>query len=183
VEPQRILEIARHINSGDREAFAFIVEEYQHFVYNFSLRLTGNRDSAYDLASEVFLRVFQQLSKYRPDYPFKSWLGRVTYTTGLNFLRKRRGEIQLDALTDDVPFEVRDDSHLPEEIVLDEATKKEIQVAIMKLKTDFRAIIILCDIEEVSYEDTANILGIPMGTVRSRLSRARDALRKILNGT
>jgi len=183
VEPQRILEIARSIASGDRETFSSIVEEYQHFVYNFSLRLTGNRDAAYDLASEVFLRVFQQIHKYRPEYPFKSWLGRVTYTTGLNFMRKRKGEIQLDALTEDVPFEVCDDSHLPEEIVLDHSTKQEVQTAMMKLKTDFRAIIVLCDIEEVSYEEASRILGIPMGTVRSRLSRARDALRRILNGT
>lgn len=184
VSPERVLEIAECIRKGDREAFSEIVDEYQGFVYSFSLRLVrGNRDSAYDLSSEVFLRVLTQLSKYKPEYPFKSWLGRVTYTTGLNYIRKKRETIQIEDLQEDVPFQVPDDSPTPEEEVIQQFTKEDVSNALNKLKPDFRAIITLCDIEGVSYEEAASILGIPTGTVRSRLSRARSALKDSLDGT
>ncbi len=183
VEPQDVVKIAKKIEKGDNEPFAEIVEEYQGFVYNFSLRLTGNRENAWDLASEVFMRVLSQLSKYSPEFPFKSWIGRVTYTTGLNYLRKHKRTIQIESLAGDVPFEVPDDGEIPDDVVIDNSIRKSVSDAIQKLKPDFRAIITLCDIEELSYEDAAQALSIPLGTVRSRLFRARSALKKILNGT
>ena len=183
VEPKEIVKIAGKIEKGDNEPFAQIVEEYQGFVYNFSLRLTGNRDSAWDLASEVFMRVLSQLSKYSPEYPFKSWIGRVTYTTGLNYLRKHKRTIQIESLAGDIPFEVPDDGKDPGDVVVDDSIRANVSNAIQELKPDFRAIITLCDIEEMSYEDAAAALNIPLGTVRSRLFRARSALKKILNGT
>lgn len=183
VEPQDVVKIAKKIEKGDNEPFAQIVEEYQGFVYNFSLRLTGNRENAWDLASEVFMRVLSQLSKYSPEYPFKSWIGRVTYTTGLNYLRKHKRTIQIESLAGDIPFEVPDDGEIPDDVVVDNSIRKSVSDAIQKLKPDFRAIITLCDIEELSYEDAATALNIPLGTVRSRLFRARSALKKILNGT
>ncbi|HOR46807.1 MAG TPA: sigma-70 family RNA polymerase sigma factor [Caldisericia bacterium] len=184
MSPERVLEIAECIRKGDREPFSEIIDEYQGFVYSFSLRLVrGNRDSAYDLSSEVFLRVLTQISKYKPEYPFKSWLGRVTYTTGLNYIRKKRETIQIEDLQEDVPFQVPDDSPTPEEEVIQKFTKEDVSKALNNLKPDFRAIITLCDIEGVSYEEAASILGIPTGTVRSRLSRARSALKESLDGT
>ncbi|HOO97705.1 MAG TPA: sigma-70 family RNA polymerase sigma factor [Caldisericia bacterium] len=183
MEPQDVVKIAKKIEKGDNEPFAEIVEEYQGFVYNFSLRLTGNRENAWDLASEVFMRVLSQLSKYSPEFPFKSWIGRVTYTTGLNYLRKHKRTIQIESLAGDVPFEVPDDGEIPDDVVIDNSIRKSVSDAIQKLKPDFRAIITLCDIEELSYEDAAQALSIPLGTVRSRLFRARSALKKILNGT
>lgn len=184
VTPEQIVRIAVSVRKGDRESFGPIVEEYQGFVYNFALRLVGgDRERAYDLSSEVFLRVFANLSKYSPDYPFKSWLGRVTYTTGLNYLRKKKETVHIESLAEEVPFQVPDDSPNPEEIVVNAQIKEAIEKAIVQLKPDFRAIITLCDIQNVSYEDASKILGIPTGTVRSRLSRAREALKSKINGT
>lgn len=183
VTPQEIIQIAGKIKKGDREAFREIVEEYQGFVYNFSLRLTNNRESAYDLTSEVFLRVFIQLPKYKPEFPFKSWLGRVTYTTGLNFLRQKRETIHIEELQEDVPFQVPDGSPTPEDEVVTKSIKDAVATAIEKLKPAFRAIITLCDIQGISYDDVASILKIPTGTVRSRLSRARQSLKDAIDGT
>ena len=183
MKPERVVEIAEAVFAGDNEPFAEIVEEYKDFVYNFSLRLTGNREWAWDLSSDVFMRVLAKLDKYSPEYPFKSWIGRVTYTLGLNFIRKNKRSIQLESLGGEINFEVPDKGELPDDKMLGIVTKDMIEKAVAGLKPDFRAIITLCDIEELSYKEAADVLKIPLGTVRSRLFRARVELKEKLNGT
>ena len=183
MKPERVVEIAESVSIGNNDPFSEIVEEYQGFVYNFALRLTGNRESAWDLSSDVFMRVLAKLHKYNPSYPFKSWIGRITYTLGLNFIRKNNRSIQLEALAGDINFEVSDNEDSPEKQTLTAITKEKVQKTINLLKPDFKAIITLCDIEEMSYKEAASILKIPLGTVRSRLFRARSELKVKLNGT
>ncbi|MEZ4812098.1 MAG: sigma-70 family RNA polymerase sigma factor [Caldisericia bacterium] len=183
MKPERVTEIAVQVSMGNNDSFAEIVEEYQDFVYNFSLRLTGNREWAWDLTSDVFMRVLAKLDKYSPEYPFKSWIGRVTYTLGLNFIRKNKRSVQLESLGGEINFEVPDKSETPDDATDRKITVDQINKAIHELKPDFKAIINICDIEEMSYKEAADILKIPLGTVRSRLFRARAELKEILNGT
>jgi len=183
VKPERVIEIAESVSVGDNEPFAEIVEEYQGFVYNFSLRLTGNREWAWDLSSNVFMRVLAKLHKYNPGYPFKSWIGRITYTLGLNFIRKNKRSIQLESLGGEINFEVPDKDDTPETKAIILVTKEKVQRAIALLKPDFKAIVTICDIEEMSYKEAADILKIPLGTVRSRLFRARKELKEKMDGT
>ena len=129
------------------------------------------------------MRVLAKLHKYNPSYPFKSWIGRITYTLGLNFIRKNNRSAQLEALGGDINFEVPDKGDTPDKQAIALVTKEKVQKAINLLKPDFKAIITLCDIEEMSYKEAASILRIPLGTVRSRLFRARSELKEKLGGT
>lgn len=178
VSPQEITEIAMKIGKGDHESFAGIVEEYKGFVYNFSSQMSGSKELALDLTQEIFLRVFSQLSKYKPDFPFKSWLGRVAYTTTLNYLRKKRETIAIESLASEMPFEVRDDKDTPEEAFLEKVTKESVTKAISMLKPELRAVVVLCGIEGIDTSSAASMLGIPEGTVKSRFWRAKEDMKQ-----
>lgn len=180
MSPQEITEIAMKISKGDHESFAGIVEEYKGFVYNFSNQMSGSKELALDLTQEIFLRAFSQLSKYKPDFPFKSWLGRVAYTTTLNYLRKKRETIAIESLAQETPFEVGDDKDTPEEVLLEKVTKESVTNAIKMLKPELRAVVILCGIECVDTASAASMLGIPEGTVKSRFWRAKEEMRQII---
>jgi RNA polymerase sigma-70 factor (ECF subfamily) len=180
VSPQEITEIAKKVGKGDAESFAPVVEEYKGFVFNFASQMSGSHDLAQDMTQEVFLRAFSQLSKYRPDFPFKSWLGRVAYTTILNCLRKKRESIHIESLSPEVPFEVRDESATPDEAVIEKVTRETVRNAIVQLRDDLRAVIVLCEIEGVDITEASKILQIPEGTVKSRLFRAKGELKNII---
>lgn len=181
MSPQEITEIAMKIAKGDNESFAGIVDEYKGFVFNFANQMSGSRELAQDLTQEIFLRAFSQLSKYKPDFPFKSWLGRVAYTTTLNYLRKKRETIAIESLAQESPFEVKDDTHqTPEDALLEKVTKESISKAISTLKPDLRAVVVLCGIQGVEISQAAAMLGIPEGTVKSRFSRAKEDMKQAI---
>jgi RNA polymerase sigma-70 factor (ECF subfamily) len=180
VSPQEITEIAMKINKGDNESFAGIVEEYKGFVYNFANQMSGSKELALDLTQEIFLRVFSQLSKYKPDFPFKSWLGRVAYTTTLNYLRRKREGIAIESLAQDTQFEVKDDSNSPEDAIIEKVTKESVTRAVSLLKPDLRAVVVLCGIQGLETSSVASILGIPEGTVKSRFWRAKEEMKQII---
>ncbi len=180
VNPQEVVEIAAKVKKGDSECFSAIIEEYKAFVFNFTSQLSGSREMALDMTQESFLRVFRQIGLYKPDHPFKAWLGRVVYTTSLNYLRKKRESIHIESLAQDCPLEVKDGSELPEDRIIEITTTENIRKAIAHLSEDLKATLILCQVEEVDIKDAAVILGIPEGTVKSRLFRAKQELREIL---
>ncbi|NTU61220.1 MAG: RNA polymerase sigma factor [Caldiserica bacterium] len=183
VSPQEITEIAMKITKGDNEPFAGIVDEYKGFVFNFASQMSGSRELAQDLTQEIFLRVFSQLSKYKPDFPFKSWLGRVAYTTTLNYLRKKRETIAIESLAQESPFEVKDDTKLPEDVLLEKVTKESVTKAIASLKPDLRAVVVLCGIQGIEISQAAAMLDIPEGTVKSRFSRAKEDMKQAIMRT
>ncbi len=183
VEPIEVTEIAGRIKKGDSECFARIIDEYKGFVFNFASQLSGSRETATDLTQEVFLRVFRQLGQYRPDHPFKSWLGRVAYTTSLNYLRKKKETLHIESLAVDCPLEVKDGSMLPEDAVIENMTRENVRKAILKLPEDLRAVVVICHMDGVDIADASRMLGVPEGTVKSRLFRAKEELRKILERT
>ncbi len=154
-----------------------VVRTHSARVYRLAFRLTGNRADAEDLTQEVFVRVFRALDNYRPG-TFEGWLHRITTNLFLD-LARRRARIRFEALPDDaerVPGRERS----PEQVYHDDNFDDDVQRALDALPPDFRAAVVLCDIEGLSYEEIAATLGIKLGTVRSRIHRGRTLLREAL---
>jgi len=154
-----------------------VVERHSARVYRLAYRLTGNQHDAEDLTQEVFVRVFRSLSSYTPG-TFEGWLHRITTNLFLDTVR-RKARIRFEALPDDAerlesrdrgPAQVYDETHFD----------ADVQAALDALPPDFRAAVVLCDLEGLSYEEIAATLGIKIGTVRSRIHRGRSALRAAL---
>jgi len=155
-----------------------VVEQHSARVYRLAYRLTGNVHDAEDLTQEVFVRVFRSLSTYTPG-TFEGWLHRITTNLFLDQVRRKK-RIRFDALADDAdarmpgrepdPSRAYDDTHLDDDI----------QSALDALSPDFRAAVVLCDIEGLTYEEIAATLGVKLGTVRSRIHRGRAQLRDAL---
>jgi RNA polymerase sigma-70 factor (ECF subfamily) len=161
----------------DPPAWDEVVREHSGRVYRLAYRLTGNRPDAEDLTQEVFVRVFRALDRYRPG-TFEGWLHRITTNLFLDGAR-RRARIRFEALPDDaerVPGRERS----PEQVYVDENLDDDVQRALADLPPDFRAAVVLCDIEGLSYEEIAATLGVKLGTVRSRIHRGRSQLREAL---
>jgi RNA polymerase sigma-70 factor (ECF subfamily) len=154
-----------------------VVRTHSARVYRLAYRLTGNRHDAEDLTQEVFVRVFRSLANYTPG-TFEGWLHRITTNLFLDMVR-RKARIRFDALADDAerlpskergPAQLYDDTHFDHDV----------QAALDALPPDFRAAVVLCDLEGLSYEEIAATLGIKIGTVRSRIHRGRSQLRAAL---
>ncbi|TWG94142.1 RNA polymerase sigma-29 (SigE) subunit [Nocardioides sp. J9] len=164
---------------GDPElSWERIVEEHSDRVYRLALRLTGNRHDAEDLTQEVFVRVFRSLHTYRPG-TFEGWLHRITTNLFLDQARRKQ-RIRFDALSDERAARLASASPAPELAYADQTFDDDVEAALAALPPDFRAAVVLCDIEGLSYEEIAEILGAKLGTVRSRIHRGRSLLRKAL---
>ena len=154
-----------------------VVRDHSARVYRLAYRLSGNKHDAEDITQDVFVRVFRSLGSYTPG-TFEGWLHRITTNLFLDMVR-RRARIRFDALPDDAerlvgkertPHEVYDDTHFDDDV----------QSALDALSPDFRAAVVLCDIEGLSYEEIGATLGVKLGTVRSRIHRGRSQLRDAL---
>jgi RNA polymerase sigma factor (sigma-70 family) len=155
-----------------------IVTEHSTRVYRLAYRLTGNPHDAEDLTQEVFVRVFRSLSSYTPG-TFEGWLHRITTNLFLDQAR-RKSKIRFDALADDADARIPSRSAAPDTQVIDGVFDDDVESALAELPPDFRAAVVLCDIEGLSYEEIADVLGLKLGTVRSRIHRGRTMLRKAL---
>ena len=154
-----------------------VVRTHSARVYRLAYRLTGNAHDAEDLTQEVFVRVFRSLSSYTPG-TFEGWLHRITTNLFLDTVRRKQ-RIRFDALPDDterLPGRERS----PQQVLDDQQFDGDIQAALDALPPDFRAAVVLCDLEGLPYEEIAATLGIKVGTVRSRIHRGRAQLRAAL---
>ncbi|MDR7416526.1 MAG: sigma-70 family RNA polymerase sigma factor [Armatimonadota bacterium] len=164
--------------------FEAIVHRYGRHVYNIAYRLSGNEADAKDLTQEAFLRVYRALPRVEPGVPLEGWLYRIVLNLFIDHLRKR-GRMRTESLDvpvttprgDEVERAVPDESSNPEEQVVSPVMDAEIQNALGALAPDLRAVVVLVDIQGFSYEEVASILRVPIGTVKSRLHRARRFLR------
>jgi len=156
-----------------------IVREHSARVYRLAYRLTGNRQDAEDLTQETFLRVFRSLSSYTPG-TFEGWLHRITTNLFLDQARRRR-RIRMEAMGEDAARVPSPDDHSRPERGFEHANlDHDVQRALDALRPEYRAAVVLCDIEGLSYEEIAVTLGVKLGTVRSRIHRARAQLREAL---
>jgi RNA polymerase sigma-70 factor, ECF subfamily len=160
--------------AGDPRAFATLVERYERPVYNVALRMLRNSEDARDIAQTVFMKAYQNLASFDPQYKFYSWIYRMAINESLNSQRVRdRGMGPVDEL-------IPDESAGPSELLGDEQTREQVLEAVDKLKPEHRAVIVLRYFVDRNYEDMAEILGIDAKTVKSRLYEARQLLKEQL---
>ena len=155
-----------------------IVRAHSGRVYRLAYRLTGNQHDAEDLTQEVFVRVFRSLATYTPG-TFEGWLHRITTNLFLDGARRRQ-RIRFEGLGDDVEHRLAGSAASPAQAWDDTHLDGDIQAALQALPPDYRAAVVLCDIEGFSYEEIAATMGVKLGTVRSRIHRGRAQLRAAL---
>jgi RNA polymerase sigma-70 factor (ECF subfamily) len=155
-----------------------IVTTHSARVYRLAYRLTGNQHDAEDLTQEVFVRVFRSLSSYTPG-TFEGWLHRITTNLFLDQARRKQ-RIRFDALAEDADSKLPSKAVAPDAHFLDTQFDDDVESALSALPPDFRAAVVLCDVEGLSYEEIADVLDLKLGTVRSRIHRGRAMLRKTL---
>jgi RNA polymerase sigma-70 factor (ECF subfamily) len=155
-----------------------VVREHADRVYRLAYRLSGNRADAEDLTQETFVRVFRSLAQYSPG-TFEGWLHRITTNLFLDMVRRRQ-RIRFDALPEDADDRLAGTDPGPEQTYHEMHLDPEIEAALDALPPDFRVAVVLCDLEQLSYEEIAATLGIKVGTVRSRIHRGRVMLREAL---
>ena len=156
-----------------------LVRQHSARVYRLAYRLTGNQHDAEDLTQEVFVRVFRSLSSYTPG-TFEGWLHRITTNLFLDMARRRQ-RIRFEGLGDQAVGLLRDDEPTPAQAFDARHLDTDVQQALEALAPEYRAAVVLCDIEGLSYEEIAATLGVKLGTVRSRIHRGRAQLRAALD--
>jgi len=180
-DEQALIKMAQR---GNLDAFNALVLTYQDAVFSVTYRIMGDQDSAADAAQDTFLTAYRRLETYRGGN-FRAWLMRVATNTSYDILRyhKRRPATALDDLVgedyDDGP-PIPDDTETPEESMQNTELSGAIQACINGLTEDQRLVLVMSDIEGFSYQEIADSMGTPPGTVKSRLSRARAGLRECL---
>ncbi|SRR5579883_362513 len=185
-EDQRLIEA---LKSGAEPAYEELLARFQQPVYTLCLRLLNDEGEASDVVQEVFLKVFRNIGNFRGQSSLKTWIYRITVNEAHNarrwFFRHRRCEVELD----NEPNEARswsetipDGSRSPFDMAFDHEQAVMIQTALERINPVFRAAVVLRDITDLSYEEIAEILGVSLGTVKSRILRGREALREELKG-
>lgn len=177
------------LRAGDTTAFDVLVDRYSGDIYALLYRLTENAEEASDLTQDTFLRALRSIKGFRGDSELKTWLFRIAINESRNRFRwwkrrKRDFTISLDAAIGNTETTmsdvIADDAVSPEEAALAREREYALQSALLDLPKVFREAVVLCDIEGLSYEETAKALGVGIGTVKSRISRGREELRRRL---
>jgi len=179
-------ELLQQAALGNLEAFEALIQSYERLIYNITYRALGNPEDARDASQEVCIKIYKNIGKCTSIKAFKSWVYTVANNTCIDEIRRRKNKTadSLDALvqTDDGTMEkqLRSDDLTPEENLLLKEKREILQEAILQLSPEHRVLIVLRDIQGLSYDELADTTNTSLGTVKSRLSRARIQLRKIL---
>lgn len=180
-------EIVRAVLSGQTDEFEKLVAAYEKQVYHIALKMTGNKEDAFDLSQDTFLKAYRSLGSFRGESSFGTWIYRLAANLCIDFLRKqqRRGKVvSLDDADDSGrPMELSDLRFEPQSAMEKRELSMQIREGLEKLPPDQRFILILRDIEGLSYQEIADTLKMEPGTVKSRISRARARLAKLLTET
>ena len=186
-------ELVRRCAGGDREAFNDLVLKYQQKVFSVAYRFVGDPEEANDLAQEIFTAAYQNLKSFRGDSKFSTWLFQIATNRGKNrfkYLKRRgffmnKGSSDTDDEGDQFNRALPDQTANPEELLSGNQIRRAVVEAINELEPDHKEIVILRDIEGLSYDEIARILNLPEGTTKSRLHRARmvvkEKLKKVLS--
>lgn len=165
--------LAALAREGDSRAFVELVSRHQDRVFRFVLRMTGSRDEAMDLTQDTFMNAWQAMPRWRPDARFGTWLLQIARNRALDALR-RRGIVAFEPLEDDPA--VADRAPMPDERLLTRQRFGLLEAALRAIALEHREVLLLREVEELSYAEIATTLGIAEGTVKSRIARARVAL-------
>jgi RNA polymerase sigma-70 factor (ECF subfamily) len=183
-DPERALLAAAR--AGDASAFEALVTMYERKIFRLAMNITQNREDAEDVMQNAFLKAYEHLGGFQGESRFYTWLVRITVNEGLMRLRKRRpGQVSLDESikSDDdlMPREIQDWGPSPEQRFAQTELQEILRRVIAELHEDFRTVFVLRDVENLSTEETAQLLGLSIPAVKSRLLRARLKLRQKLN--
>lgn len=178
--------IVERVLKGDVEAYSMLVDKYQDRIYSAVVNYVANREDAIDITQETFVKAYSKLNTFNAGSAFYTWIYRIAVNAAIDFIRKRKSR-QADSLDDDkytqAGFEPvsKDMSTDPERVVVKSEQAHMLRKAISQLSDKLRSALVLHDVEGLSQEEVAQILKVPVGTVKSRVSRARIELRYILS--
>ncbi|HIU10482.1 MAG TPA: sigma-70 family RNA polymerase sigma factor [Candidatus Avidehalobacter gallistercoris] len=174
-------DLARLAQQGNKDAFAELVKRYEKQIFSMAYRLIGDYDEAADLAQEAFLRIYSQLRRYDPGKKFFSWMYRVAQNTCLNALAKKPANvIPVERAEEYFGDEVKTGASEPEQDYLNREIRQSIDQAIAGLPDNYRDVIYLRYIEDMSYQQIADVLNLPISTVETRLFRGKKQLQQRL---
>ena len=174
-------EMVRAAAGGDTEAFERLVRTYENKIYHLALRMCGSSEEASDIAQEAFLAAWRGLPSFRGEANFATWLYRLTSNAAIDYLRrqkKERGDMSLD--DEDLGLDAVDTGPGPQDAAERTEVRTAVAAGLQQLSEGHRQVLVLREIQGLSYEEIADVLEVDLGTVKSRISRARTALRKIL---
>lgn len=180
-------ELVNRCLRGDQRAFEELVLKYQNKIYTLCYRYMGNEEDAYDMAQEAFVKAYRSLHNFKGESSFGTWIYRITTNVCLDEMRRRKRRViatsldePLDTGEGEVGKEVMDTAPPLDEIYERKEFSEYIQSLLNQMKPEHKAVVILRDMLDLSYEEIAGILNCSLGTVKSRLSRSRNLLRKML---
>ncbi|NCC15576.1 MAG: sigma-70 family RNA polymerase sigma factor [Clostridia bacterium] len=169
---------------GDMAAFEELILQHEKTVYNVALRMMNHSEDARDISQEVLIKAFRNIANFDERSSFSTWLYRITVNTCIDEMRKRKGKQSLsldNELEDDEGTwkrEIADDGDTPEESLMRKEEKSELLMALETISQDYKTVFILRDMRGLTYEEIADITGLALGTVKSRISRARNYIKQ-----
>lgn len=179
-EDQHLIHLARQ---GDQKAYEALLKKYRNLVYHVMIKMVRNPQEAEDLCQEAFIKAFNALDSFNEEFAFSTWLMKIATNNCIDFLRKRKLKTYsidepIQYKDEQVKVEVPDHDPTPEKVLLSDERSAQIQEAVNSLPPRYRHVILLRHMEEKTYEEIADILKLPLGTVKARIFRAREMLNK-----
>jgi RNA polymerase sigma-70 factor (ECF subfamily) len=180
------LELVKRAKKNDPKAFERLLQKYRKSVYYMLLKMVNNTDDAEDLTQEAFAKAFNSLAKFDSKYAFSTWLFRIATNNCIDFIRKKRIQtVSIDTSYqnddgDSMSFDIRDTSLNPNEVMLKQQRKEYLKKAVERLPAKYKRLVDLRYFQELSYEEVATELELPLGTVKAQLFRARELLSQEL---
>ena len=178
------MDLVARAAAGEGICFDQLVERYHRQIANFVFRMVGNYETALDLTQEVFIKVYSSLGRYNPEFKFSTWIYKIASNTAIDYLRKQSVAVSPLYMVsgDDEEFELPIPAKGPNPERALERTERSAQIeeAISKLPPRYRELIVLRHVSELSYDEIAEVTALPLGTVKNRIFRAREAMRKHL---
>lgn len=177
-------ELIQKSQQGDMNAFEQLLLRYEKKVYTIAYKYMGNHDDASDMAQEAFIKAYQSIGRFRGEASFSTWIGRITANQCLDELRRRK-KVQITSLDDEVELEegsvkkeIADEADTPEEHTIKQETVQYVQSMIGQMREEYRIVLVMRELDGRSYEEIAQALSCSLGTVKSRISRARNYLKE-----
>lgn len=172
-------DILKLLESGEPYAVELLIKKYQDSIYSLCLRITGGREDAQDCAQETFIKVINNIKSYQPDASLYTWMRKIAVNTCIDHMRKPFKLFSFFSFDENIDTIAAEKSD-PERLCLENEADRILAEAVCKLPVKLKTVIVLRETEDMSYDEIADTCGISVGTVKSRIARARYALREIL---
>lgn len=176
-DPELVANAAR----GLEGSFDELVNRYQRPISAFVYRMVGDYDAALDLTQEIFIKVYASLSRYRPEFKFSTWIYKIAHNAAIDHLRRtssRERSLSVGTETDNYELPLEFEGLTPEQQSEREERRGEIETVVRSLPTAYRELIVLRHSQDLTYEEIVDVTGLPLGTVKNRLFRAREMMRQ-----